>query len=108
MKRIVLRFGVFAALLVLAYLISSGRAAGQGSVITLASAAGSAESSGVFINEVMFAPVAGAPEWVELKNGGGVPVHLVGWGLTDEDGNWYRIPAALPDVPAGALEPSSS
>ena len=23
--------------------------------------------------------------------------------MTDEDGNWYRIPAALPDVPAGAF-----
>ena len=51
----------------------------------------------------MFAPASGGYEWVELKNGGGSPVRLAGYRLTDEDGNWYRIPAALPDVPAGAF-----
>ena len=103
MKRIVLQLVIFAALLVLAFPIGSGQAAGQGSAITLAPAAGSVESGGVFINEVMFAPVAGGYEWIELKNGGGAPVRLAGWGLTDEDGNWYRFPAALPSVPIGAF-----
>ena len=103
MKHLVLRFVIFAALLVLAYPVGSDQAAGQGSAARLAPSAGSADSGGVFINEVMFASVPGGYEWVELKNGSGSPVHLAGWGLTDEDGNWYRIPAALPDVPAGAF-----
>ena len=38
-----------------------------------------------------------AEEWRQLR------VHLAGYRLTDEDGNWYRIPAALPPVPAGAF-----
>ena len=62
-----------------------------------------AGSDGISINEVMFEPALGGYEWVELKNGGGSPVHLAGYRLTDEDGNWYRIPAALPPVPAGAF-----
>ncbi len=49
----------------------------------------------------MFAPAAGGHEWVELKNGGGAPVALAGYRVTDEDGNWYHIPAGLPPVPQG-------
>jgi hypothetical protein len=60
-------------------------------------------SSGIRINEVMFYPQSGQSEWVELKNAGTSPVSLQGWGLTDEDGNWYRFPSALPSVPAGAF-----
>lgn len=57
----------------------------------------------LFINEVMFAPAAGGVEWVELKNGGIAPIHVAGCGLTDEDENWYVLPEALPDMPAGAF-----
>ena len=57
----------------------------------------------VRINEVMFYPDTGSYEWVELKNNGSAPVNISGYGITDEDGNWYRIPDALPDVPAGAF-----
>ena len=53
------------------------------------------------INEVMFYPELGGYEWVELKNAGLSPMNIAGWGLTDEDGNWYKFPQALPDVPAG-------
>jgi len=60
-------------------------------------------SAGVFINEVMFAPTSGGYEWVELKNGGTTPVQLLGYYITDEDGNEYRLPAALPAVPPGAF-----
>ena len=55
------------------------------------------------INEVLFRPGPGGSEWVELKNAGATAVNLRGFGLTDEDNNWYRIPAALPDVPAGGF-----
>ena len=60
-------------------------------------------SGGIFVNEVMFAPTSGEYEWVELKNGGSSAFHLAGYRLTDEDGNWYRIPVPLPDAPAGAF-----
>lgn len=53
------------------------------------------------INEVMFYPDEGGNEWVELKNSGSTTVDLNGYGLTDEDGNWYRFPTTLPEVPAG-------
>ena len=53
------------------------------------------------INEVMFCPDAGGYEWVELKHTGSSAMNIDGWGLTDEDGNWYKFPQALPEVPAG-------
>ncbi len=58
---------------------------------------------GLFINEVMAAPAAGGYEWVELRNGGTSPIPVAGCGLTDEDENWYVLPATLPDMPAGAF-----
>lgn len=57
---------------------------------------------GIQINEVMFRPAVAAGEWVELKNTSGSAVNLRGYLLGDEDGNVYRVPASLPDVPAGA------
>ena len=58
---------------------------------------------GIRITEIMFQPAAGAYEWVELQNLGPTAVSLTGFSLTDEDGNWYRFPASLPAVPAGAF-----
>lgn len=55
----------------------------------------------IIINEVMFDPEEGEYEWVELKNTSINPVSIRGWSLTDEDGNWYKFPKDLPDVPAG-------
>jgi len=57
----------------------------------------------VRINEVMFYPDTGGYEWVELKNDSSSPINISGYGITDEDGNWYSIPDALPDVPGGAF-----
>jgi hypothetical protein len=64
-------------------------------------AAGSA--SDIRITEVMFCPAPGSYEWIELKNTGTGPVLVNGFAITDEDDNWYRIPSALPAVPAGAI-----
>lgn len=58
---------------------------------------------GIRINEVVFAPAPGAYEWVELKNTGATPVTIGGYGLTNADKRWYRIPNALPPVPPGAF-----
>ena len=66
-------------------------------------ATSSIDTGGIFIDEVMFAPATGGQEWIELKNGSSSLVRLAGYNLTDEDGNWYRIPAVLPDVPPGAF-----
>jgi len=57
----------------------------------------------VQINEVMFRPVAGSSEWVELANTGLSAVNVRGFVLGDEDGNLYRIPSNLPDLPLGAF-----
>ncbi len=51
----------------------------------------------------MFYPDTGGYEWIELKNNGSASVNISGYSITDEDGNWYRIPDALPDVPGGAF-----
>jgi hypothetical protein len=59
--------------------------------------------NGVHINEVMFHPDVGSYEWVELKNSSTSPINISSFSLTDEDGNWYNIPDALPGVPAGAF-----
>ena len=51
----------------------------------------------------MFYPAEGDYEWVELENDGDTTVNIQGYGITDEDGNWFRVPDALPEVPAGAF-----
>lgn len=70
-----------------------------------ATATGSPPASpgpGILLSEVLYYPAAGAYEWVELRNYDSAPHSLRGHSLRDEDGNLYRIPAALPSVPAGA------
>lgn len=57
----------------------------------------------ITLNEIMFSPVDGEPEWIELKNVGAQSININDFSLTDEDGNWYCIPEILPSVPAGAF-----
>lgn len=57
----------------------------------------------MIINEIMFYPGAGGYEWVELKNTGSTLINIGGYGVTDEDSNWYRIPNDLPPVPSGGF-----
>ena len=98
MKRFVFRLVILVtlpALFVPAAILATGQS--YGTELALA-----AEGGDIFINEVMFAPAPSGYEWVELKNGGSSPVRLSGYGLTDEDGHLYRVPATLPDVPVGA------
>lgn len=40
----------------------------------------------LMINEIMYDPPTGQPEWVEIVNPGGDPVDLSGWMVSDEDG----------------------
>jgi len=57
----------------------------------------------IVINEVVSAGSAQTAPWAELVNRSLVPVSLRGAVLTDEDGNRYAIPDALPQVPPGAF-----
>ncbi len=58
---------------------------------------------GIHLNEVMFSPDTGDYEWVELTTEGPSAVDMDGYGLTDEDDNWYMFPVNLPPVPPGAF-----
>lgn len=49
------------------------------------------EAISIRINEVMFYPVSGGYEWVELKNAGSESVDIRGFSLTDEDNNLSLI-----------------
>ena len=55
----------------------------------------------VVINELMINPAAvsdAAGEYVELFNGGPVPVDLAGWTLRDDDFDQFTIPAGSPTL----------
>ena len=98
----------YSGILVIALLLSTGgwrTAQNQPQDILEAPAARESVStlSGIQINEVLFHPSPGQFEWVELKNIGTAPIDLRNWNLSDEDGNNYSIPMALPKVPAGAF-----
>jgi len=83
----------------------SAREVSTRSRITVSSSNNVATSgtSSIRINEVMFYPATGQYEWVELKNTGATSVDISDYSITDEDGNWYSIPDALPPVPCGAF-----
>ena len=55
----------------------------------------------VVLNEIQFAPLEGAAEWIELWNRGSQPIPLSGWTLADAGGR----PAAL--LAMRALEPGA-
>jgi hypothetical protein len=44
---------------------------------------GDANPDSVVINEIMFAPRAGEPEWIEILNSGHTDKNLAGWSLSD-------------------------
>ncbi|MFQ6091529.1 MAG: lamin tail domain-containing protein [bacterium] len=51
---------------------------------------------GVTINEIMYAPESGEPEWVEIYNRGDGPVDLKGWTIEDSDSTRPRLLTAVP------------
>lgn len=53
----------------------------------------------IVINEIMYAPDAPEPEWVELHNAGPLPVDLGGWSIQDAGAVAGAIPSAV--VPPG-------
>lgn len=58
----------------------------------------SASPGGVVINEIMFAPLAGEAEYVELMNSTDQPVSLTGWRLTTGSGAAVKT-LVIPRVP---------
>jgi hypothetical protein len=53
------------------------------------------------ITEIMYAPAAGKPEWVEVHNPGTTTVDIAGWMLKDATAALPVITAASRQVPAG-------
>jgi hypothetical protein len=54
----------------------------------------------IVVNEIMYAPRAGEPEWVEILNAGASTVKIVGWTISDASGaRSSPFPAIV--VPAG-------
>ena len=85
-------------------------------VLSLPVAAFAAPDSVVTFNEIHYAPAAGQPEWVELRNQFSIPVDIGGWKLsggmdfTIPDGTVMAAGAFLvvsktAGTPAGALGP---
>lgn len=56
----------------------------------------------IVVNEILYAPVTGQPEWIELWNRGGRARRLAGWSLTDASGRRATLRGAA-WVPAGGL-----
>jgi hypothetical protein len=56
---------------------------------------------GVVVNEIMYAPAGGEPEWVELLNAGEEDAALTGWAVSDASG------ARSGPLPAVVLPPGS-
>ncbi|MGO9481846.1 MAG: lamin tail domain-containing protein [Candidatus Kryptoniota bacterium] len=69
-------------------------------ILTFA-AASSVFSQNVKINELMYAPKNGEPEWIELHNGSPNVVNIKNWTIKDKDARWYTLAATdfyiLPD-----------
>jgi len=45
---------------------------------------GQSVTSGLVINEIMYAPTSPEPEWVEVYNNSGVPINIKNWKIADE------------------------
>jgi hypothetical protein len=54
----------------------------------------------VVVNEIMYAPGPGEPEWIELVNAGPGPAHTGGWTISDASGSRTSTLPAI-TVPAG-------
>ena len=47
---------------------------------------GQSVTSGLLINEIMYAPTSPEPEWVEVYNNSGAPLNIKNWKISDESG----------------------
>ncbi len=55
----------------------------------------------VIINEILYAPPAGVPEWVELFAGGNAPLSIAGWRISDATANRAALLPQHRIIPAG-------
>lgn len=79
-------------------LVMPGDAEGDDNIATFLARTLLADS-GIVINEVMYAPAAREPEWIELFNAGILPVDLAGWSVADA--------GAARAVPDAIMEPGT-
>jgi hypothetical protein len=56
----------------------------------------------VLLNEIVFQPVSGQPQWVELVNTGGASAPLAGYALENHAGERFALPSRL-TLPAGSV-----
>ncbi|MEA2514394.1 MAG: hypothetical protein QOJ59_3881, partial [Thermomicrobiales bacterium] len=59
--------------------------------------------TGLVLNEVLFQPPTGSPQFVELKNAGSADLNLDGVSLLTRKGERYRFPAGLRPLPPGGF-----
>jgi hypothetical protein len=52
---------------------------------------GQSVTNGLFINEIMYAPLSPEPEWVEVYNNSGAPLNIKNWKISDESGQGSPI-----------------
>jgi hypothetical protein len=71
------------------------------SLVSVASLQAGLHAQQVVINEIMFAPAAGAAEWVELYNPGPVDRSIRGWTLRDRSGGTAILSTEEFMLPAG-------
>jgi hypothetical protein len=68
--------------------------------VAVATIAVQAPAHALVINEVMYEPFEGSPEYVELYNRSGVPIDLGGWNMGDASGTAkHRMTIPLPKQP---------
>jgi len=91
---------IVAAAGVVVYRTNRGEA-GEPGVAGEPLAAGRAPA-GILLNEILFAPPEGQPQWVELVNAGAEPANLDGLVLVNQAGERYVLPARV-TLPAEGL-----
>ncbi|MFZ4589918.1 MAG: lamin tail domain-containing protein [Ignavibacteria bacterium] len=52
---------------------------------------GQSVTSGLLINEIMYAPTSPEPEWVEVYNNSGAPLNIKNWKISDESGQGLPV-----------------
>ena len=58
---------------------------------------GQVVSSGLLINEIMYAPTSPEPEWVEVYNNSGAPLNIKNWKISDESSQGTPITITASD-----------
>jgi hypothetical protein len=61
------------------------------------------DGNGLMLNEILFVPAEGEPQFVELKNSSSANADPNGLSLANHDGETFALPAGLDPLPPGAV-----